>query len=210
MKTVLYARVSTVDQTIEHQLEQALRAGFKIDQVVADHGQSGITSKLSDRPEGRRLKDILRAGDVLVVRWVDRLGRNYHDVTETIRSLIKDGVIVKTVINQLVFDGATKDPIQQAIRDAMIAFMAATAESQAEATKEAQKAGIAHAKNLGTDKYRGRKPQFTREQFDRVLELSGTYTDTEIWRMTGVKRPTVARIRANPKEHSAMLANWGI
>ena len=45
----------------------------------------------------------------------------------------------------MVFDGATKDPIQQAVRDALIAFMAATAEAQAIATREAQKAGIAAA-----------------------------------------------------------------
>ncbi len=210
MKTVLYARVSTIDQTIEHQKEQAIRAGFKIDQVVSDHGQSGVTSKLRDRPEGRRLHDILRAGDVLVVRWVDRLGRNYRDVTDTIRQFMEGGVVVKTVINQLVFDGSTKDPIQQAIRDAMIAFMAATAEAQAEATKEAQKAGIAYAKGEGNQKYRGRKPQFNRDQFDRVLELVGKHSDTEISRMTGVTRQTVIRIRAKPEENSAILANWGM
>jgi DNA invertase Pin-like site-specific DNA recombinase len=33
--------------------------------------------ELADRPQGKRLFDILRAGDTLVVRWVDRLGRNY-------------------------------------------------------------------------------------------------------------------------------------
>ena len=81
-----------------------------------------------DRPEGRRLFDMLRAGDALVVRWVDRLGRNYADVTDTIREFIRRGVIVRTVINGLTFDGATKDPMQQAVRDSLIAFMAATAQ----------------------------------------------------------------------------------
>ena len=45
----------------------------------------------------------------------------------------------------MTFDGTTTDPMQQAVRDALIAFMAATAQSQAEVIKEAQKAGIAHA-----------------------------------------------------------------
>ena len=67
---------------------------------------------------------MLRAGDVLVERWVDRLGRNYADVTDAIREFIRRGVIVRTVINGLTFDGATKDPMQMAVRDAMIAFMA--------------------------------------------------------------------------------------
>jgi hypothetical protein len=47
-------------------------------------------------------------------------------------------VVIRTVINDMTFDGATKDPMQQAVRDALIAFMAATAQAQAEATKEAQ------------------------------------------------------------------------
>jgi hypothetical protein len=68
---------------------------------------------------------MLRAGDTLVVRWVDRLGRNYADVTDTIREFIRRGVVVRTVINGLTFDGATRDPMQQAVRDSLIAFMAA-------------------------------------------------------------------------------------
>ena len=42
MKTVLYCRVSTLDQTLAHQRTQAQAAGFQIDEVVADHGVSGI------------------------------------------------------------------------------------------------------------------------------------------------------------------------
>ncbi|MHC2021328.1 recombinase family protein, partial [Methylobacterium sp. CM6247] len=70
MTTVLYARVSTLDQTVAHQRTQAEAAGFKIDKVVADDGVSGVTTRLADRPQGRRLFDMLRRGDVLVVRWV--------------------------------------------------------------------------------------------------------------------------------------------
>lgn len=54
-----------------------------------------------------------------------RLGRDYRDVSDSIRHFMRDGA--KTLINCMVFDGATKDPIQQAVRDALIAFMAATA-----------------------------------------------------------------------------------
>ena len=147
MKTVLYCRVSTPDQTLEHQRTQAEAAGYRLMRWWSDHGISGVRTALRDRPEGRRLFDMLRAGDTLVVRWVDRLGRNYADVTDTIREFIRRGVIVRTVINGLTFDGATRDPMQQAVRDSLIAFMAATAQSQAEVIKEAQKAGIAHAQD---------------------------------------------------------------
>jgi hypothetical protein len=68
----------------------------------------------------------MRAGDQVICRWVDRLGKNYDDATSTIRHLMVEGFIVKTVINATVFDGSTTDPIQKAVRDAMIAFMAAT------------------------------------------------------------------------------------
>ena len=60
--------------------------------MLADHGVSGVATGLRERPEGRRLFDMLRAGDTLVVRWVDRLGRNYQDVTDTIREFMRRGV----------------------------------------------------------------------------------------------------------------------
>jgi putative DNA-invertase from lambdoid prophage Rac len=122
---VFYARVSTTEQTTAHQRTQAEQAGFKIDKVVADEGVSGVSTRLGERPEGKRLFDMLRAGDTLVVRWVDRLGRNYTDVVDTIREFMRRGVIIKTVINGITFDGSTTDPMQQAVRDALVAFMAA-------------------------------------------------------------------------------------
>jgi putative DNA-invertase from lambdoid prophage Rac len=201
MKTVLYCRVSTLDQTLEHQREQAIKAGFKPDLVLADYGISGVSTRLCERPEGKRLFDILRGGDTLVVRWIDRLGRNYADVTDTIREFIRRGVIVRTVINGLMFDGATTDPMQQAVRDALIAFMAATAQSQAEVIKEAQKAGIAHAQSHddGT-KYRGRKPTFTSEQFTLVRELLiQGIPISAIAKETGLKRQSIYRIQSKPE-----------
>ena len=208
-KTILYARVSTAEQTLDHQRTQAETAGFTIDEVVADHGVSGVSTTLRERPEGRRLFDMLRRGDVLVVRWVDRLGRSYDDVTDTIREFMRRGVVVRTVINAMTFDGATKDPVQAAVRDALIAFMAATAQAQAEATKEAQKAGIAAARAKEPEKYRGRKPSFTRAQLEalRAMEAQGKGA-SEIARATGLTRPTVQRIRADIGAAEAVLARW--
>jgi putative DNA-invertase from lambdoid prophage Rac len=143
-------------------------------------------------------------------RWVDRLGRNYGDVTDTLREFMKRGVIVRTVINGLKFDGSTDEPMQQAIRDALIAFMAAMAEAQAEATKEAQKAGIAHAlaHDDGT-KYRGRKPTFTCDQFFRVRELLNQGIGlSAIAKTVGMKRQSVYRIRSEPEKQMAALRAW--
>ena len=120
MHTFLYARVSTTDQTIAHQRAQAEAAGYVFDEVIEDPGVSGVTTRFKDRKGGALLLGKLRRGDVRVVRWVDRLGRSYDDVTETIRTLMQRGVVIKTIINGMVFDGATKDPIQMAVRDALI------------------------------------------------------------------------------------------
>jgi putative DNA-invertase from lambdoid prophage Rac len=209
MKTILYCRVSTTEQTIAHQETQAKAAGFKVDTVVADDGTSGVSTLLAEREQGKRLFDILRAGDVLVVRWVDRLGRNYRDVCDNIQEFMRRGVIVRTVINGLIFDGATKDPMQQAVRDALIGFMAALSQAQAEATKEAQKAGIAHAKAGRDDAYKGRKPQFTYKQFETVREmLVQERPITTIASAMGLSRQSVYRIRDNAAWAIAALERW--
>jgi len=209
MATVLYARVSTADQTLDHQRTQAEAAGFKLDRVVADNGVSGVSTRLADRPEGRRLFDILRAGDTLVVRWVDRLGRNYGDVCDSIRQFLSRGVVIRTVINNMTFDGATKDPMQKAVRDALIAFMAATADAQAEATKQAQRAGIEHAK-ANSDSYRGRKPIYTREQLRAVQETPESTAVTQVAKATGLSRQTIYRIQGDPAGAEKTLASWGL
>jgi putative DNA-invertase from lambdoid prophage Rac len=200
-KTIFYARVSTNEQTCDHQEQQARQAGYDIDEVIADHGTSGVTTKLSERPNGKRLFDMLRDGDVLVVRWVDRLGRNYQDVTDTIR----------TVINRMTFDGSTTEPTQQAVRDALIAFMAATAQAQAEATKEAQKAGIAFHKDASPEKFRGRKPTFDRATYDQVMALlEAGQGHSAIAKTTGLQRNAVIRIATDPVKVDATLTKWSM
>jgi len=201
-------RVSTAEQTIEHQQKQAEDAGYKFDHLIADHGVSGVNVKMKDRPEGKRLFDLLRTGDTLVVRWIDRLGRNYLDVTDTIRELVRRGVIIKTIINNMVFDGSATDPMTMAVRDALIGFMAASAEAQAEATREAQKAGIANAK-MKDGTYKGRKPSFSKEQFKEVTELltSGVGA-SHIAHAVGISRQTVYRIKADPIAAHSSLENW--
>ena len=111
------------------------------------------------------------------------------------------------------FDGATKDPIQMAVRDALIAFMAATAQAQAEATREAQKAGIKAARQAEDSaiKYRGRKPTFDVEQLHRTTELlSMGWTPSAISAEVGIPRATVYRIKDDPAKAVALLETWGI
>jgi DNA invertase Pin-like site-specific DNA recombinase len=207
-KTILYARVSTAEQDASHQRTHAEAAGFNIDEVVTDEGVSGVSTRLAEREQGKRLFDMLRRGDTLVVRWVDRLGRNYQDVTDTIRHFMRQGVVIRTVINGLAFDGATKDPMQEAVRDALIAFMAATAQAQAEATKEAQRAGIEANKGV-TGKYRGRKPSYDRKALQTVRDMVATGAGTTaIAKATGLSRQAVIRLREDPPGAEKVLARW--
>ena len=208
--TILYARVSTTEQNLDHQRVQAEAAGFVIDEVIADYGVSGVSTTLQERSEGKRLFDKLRSGDVLVVRWIDRLGRNYADVTDTIRHFMRRGIVIKTVINRMTFDGATTDPMQEAVRDALIAFMAATAQAQAEATKEAQMAGISAAKDNPV-KYRGKKPSYDRLVLETVIRmLDAGDGASAIARQVGLSRQAVLRIKGDRQAAYEALERWGM
>lgn len=145
-----------------------------------------------------------------MVIWVDRLGRNYEDVTTVIREFMAIGVTIKTVINPMTFDGTTDDPIQKAVRDAVIAFMAATAQSQAEVTKAAQRAGIEAAKTDG-GKYLGRKPSYDRDAYEAVVGMiSNQVGDSAISKVVGVSRQTVIRIRRDQIAARKALERWGM
>lgn len=138
------------------------------------------------------------------------LGRNYNDVSDAIREFMRRGVIIRTVINNMTFDGATTDPIQMAVRDALIGFMAATAQAQAEAIKVAQRSGIDLVKASKEDrKYLGRKPSFTRAQFEAVCSMLDMSSGvSEIAAATGLTRQTIYRIRDDRAGAEAALENW--
>ncbi len=212
MTTILYARVSTTDQEIGHQRTQAEAAGFRFDDVVSDDGVSGVSTRLIERDQGKRLFDILRnPGDTLVVRWVDRLGRNYEDVTETIKTFMDRGIVIETVIGRLKFNGSITDPMGKAIRDSQIAFLAAMGEAQADATKDAQKAGIEHAKKYKAHAYLGRKPKAGAAQLARVQELLvAGKSPTDIAKEVGISRAAVYRIKVDPARISAAVTRWSV
>ena len=175
---------------------------------MADNGVSG----LSTRFVAQRLFDKLRAGDILVVRWVDRLGRNYEDVCDVIREFMRRGVVIRTVIKDFKFDGLNKEPIQKAVSDALIAFMSATAQARAEAPKAAQRAGIERAKANDGRTYLGRKPSYTREQSNQAREMLGRQAVgvAQIAKHTKLTRQTIYRIKDDPAGAEAALSAWGL
>ena len=209
VRTVLYARVSTAEQTIAHQRTQAEAAGFIIDDVIEDEGVSGVQIPLAEREGGKRLFDLLRDDDVLFCRWVDRLGRNYDDIQKNIRLFLDRGVTIKTVINGMTFDAKPQDAMGKAVRDAMLSFMSAMAEAQAVAMKEAQAAGIAHARETAPMKYKGRKPSFTAEQLMQIEQLSQQGVgNNEIARQVGLSKFAVSRILKDVEAAQMKLGRW--
>ena len=113
----------------------------------------------------------------------------------------------------MTFDGSTTDPMQCAVRDALIAFMAATAQAQAEATKSAQRAGIDHKRSTAPSAYLGRKPSYTRQQLDRVLAALSSASApslSTIARAEGLTKQTIFRLKADPQAALAALDGWGL
>ena len=85
-----YARVSTKDQTLARQLEAAKGFG-EYDEIFCDK-KSG---KDFDRPEYQKLKSIIQPGDEIVIKSLDRLGRNKAGLRDELKDLKDKGVRVR-------------------------------------------------------------------------------------------------------------------
>lgn len=92
-KVYFYTRVSLDEQTTENQKLAAKAAGLTIDECFTDHGVSGGV-KAMERPEFARMASLVKAGDVLAVNSVDRIGRDTVDVLSTVEMFQAKGVKV--------------------------------------------------------------------------------------------------------------------
>jgi hypothetical protein len=88
--------------------------------------------------------------------------------------------------------------------------MAALSQAQAEATKDAMKAGIAHARQTNPKAYLGRKPSYTRTQFEAVTDAldKGEENISRLAKDVGLSRTVVFRIRADRAAAELVLRNW--
>ena len=103
--------------------------------------------------------------------------------------------------------------MQCAVRDALIAFMAASAQAQAEATKSAQRAEIDHKRRAQPSAYLGRKPSYDRAAFDRIrlaLDSTSTPSLSAIAKAEGLSKQTVFRLKQDPQAALAALDAWGL
>jgi DNA invertase Pin-like site-specific DNA recombinase len=95
-------------------------------------------------------------------------------------------------------------------RDALIAFMAATAQAQAEATKSAQRAGIDHSRMVKPNVYLGRKPSYDRATCERIRLALGSANPpslSDIAKAERLSKQTVFRLK---QDQLAALDAWGL
>ena len=139
-----YVRVSSKDQREDRQVI-ALK-NFGVDIIFVDQ-QSG---KNFDRPQYRKLLRKLKAGDVLVVKSIDRLGRNYQEILEQWRVITKDKRADIVVLDMPILDTRQRqDIIGTLIADLVLQIMSAFAQIERDFIRQRQAEGIAAAKARG-------------------------------------------------------------
>jgi putative DNA-invertase from lambdoid prophage Rac len=150
MRTVYYGRISTTEgQTSASQYDDAKARGVDKRNVHIDEGISGYHVAPADRPEWKRVLDKLSEGGTLYVRWLDRISRRFDELDATMRELMSMGVKVVCTLNGMEFDGSATDAISKAVRNSVLAFIAAQGEADYLSRRELQKRGIESAKARG-------------------------------------------------------------
>ena len=159
-----YVRVSAKDQNIQRQLVAMQEAGIPPKRIFIDK-QSG---KDFERPEYRRLLAKLRQDDVLVVKSIDRLGRNYDEILEQWRLITKDKEAAIVVLDMPLLDTRkNRDLTGTLIADIVLQLLSYVAQTEREFIRQRQAEGIAAAKERGVRF--GRHPKPVREDFAAVL-----------------------------------------
>lgn len=156
-----YVRVSTREQNEERQM-LAMRE-FSVDRVYMDK-QSG---KNFARPAYQRMLRKMKNGDTLVIKSIDRLGRNYEEILEQWRSLTKEKGIAIVVLDMPLLDTRqNRDLTGTLIADIVLQLLSYVAQTEREFIRQRQREGIAAAKARGVRF--GREPMPRPKEFDRL------------------------------------------
>ena len=159
-----YIRVSTREQNEARQVD-ALTA-FGVDKLFMDK-QSG---KDFDRPQYQLLLSDLRPGDVLVVKSIDRLGRNYEEILAQWRLITKEKRAAIVVLDMPLLDTRnSRDLTGTLIADIVLQLLSYVAETERAFIRQRQQEGIAAARARGV--VFGRKPMKRPASYPAVLEL---------------------------------------
>lgn len=146
MKKFGYIRISSTDQNEDRQLLAMQELNVPPEQIFIDK-QSG---KDFDRPAYMSLINQLRSGDLLYIKSIDRLGRNYEEIQNQWRVLTKEKRIDIAVIDMPLLDTRNgKDLMGTFIADIVLQILSFVAQSERENIRKRQAEGIAAAKARG-------------------------------------------------------------
>ena len=146
MATFGYARVSSADQNEDRQMIALGEHGIPPERVFIDK-QSG---KDFERAAWKSLMENLKPSDLLYVKSIDRLGRNYDEIQNQWRILTKERCIDIVVIDMPLLDTRRyKDLMGTFIADLVLAMLSFVAQNERENIRRRQAEGIAAAKARG-------------------------------------------------------------
>lgn len=142
-----YVRVSTKEQNIDRQLVDMYAQGLNDKTIFVDK-QSG---KDFERDEYQKLKKKLKSGDLLIIKSIDRLGRNYDMIIDEWRTLVNDMNVDIQVLDMPLLDTRTegKNLVGKFISDIVLQILSFVAENERENIKKRQAEGIRIAKEKG-------------------------------------------------------------
>jgi DNA invertase Pin-like site-specific DNA recombinase len=172
-----YARVSTHEQNLALQQDALTHAGCK--KIIVDR----VSGTVAERPGLAQIKDLLRAGDTLVVWRLDRLGRSLKDLIMWVSWLEQEGIGLKSLHE--VID--TTSPTGKLT----FHIFAALAEFERQLIQERTQAGLNAARARG--RVGGRPKALATGKRQRAVELyqAKQLTVREICEMMGISKPTL-------------------
>jgi DNA invertase Pin-like site-specific DNA recombinase len=136
MNRYFYARVSSKDQNLERQLEAARSYTDRIDRVFSGK-QSG---KNFERTAYKEMKSLLAAGDEVIMKELDRLGRNKELIKDELRWFKENGITVRILdIPTTLLDFGNQDWVRDMVTNILVEVLAAMAEQEREKRSDAVK-----------------------------------------------------------------------
>lgn len=135
-----YARVSTKEQNEARQIKALKEQGIADRDIYIDK----VSGKSFERPEYKRLLNVVRKGDLIVVLSIDRLGRNYTEVQEQWRYITHElGANIK-VIDMPLLDTTTalNNLDSRFIADLVLQILSYVAQKERESIRQRQRQGI--------------------------------------------------------------------
>ena len=188
MRKFFYARVSSKDQSLERQIYAAKELGIA-DECIFIEKASGKDFK---RPEYQLLKRMLRDGDILYIKSLDRLGRNKQMILDEWRELIKVKKIDIVVLDMPLLNTMKyKDleGIESLISDLILQLLSYMAEDERKRIKERQEEGIKIAISKGV--------KFGRKKIEIDENFISTYNDWKQNKMTAVEAMRKTGMKSN-------------